>query len=162
MEVVINGNVTVNVNQVLAPVGVKTIYGEINVGDDDVIVGTSLIIGKKYDVYQLGLGDDFSNCGFVSENVPFIATSTTPNIWLSSYVTLKNEDLIIYQNDVDSNITLEKDGMICRLKITNAGFTNLKTLPIIVGGSFVNVVNTNTIEFNTQIGVKYFKIEVLN
>ena len=77
---------------------------------------------------------------------------------------MQNETVTTYQNNVDVNISVSKssNNNIVKLKITNGGFVAFKTMPDIIGGSQVNVLDSNTIEFNNQIGVKYFKIEVLN
>lgn len=40
-----------------------------------------LVVGTKYVILELGSGDDFSNVGYVSDNVPFIATGDTPTTW---------------------------------------------------------------------------------
>lgn len=40
-----------------------------------------LTIGTQYIIFEVSSGDDFSNVGFVSVNVPFIATGTTPINW---------------------------------------------------------------------------------
>ena len=43
----------------------------------------SLIVGRTY-VMVLVAGDDFSNVGYVSDLVPFVATGTTPTTWTNS------------------------------------------------------------------------------
>lgn len=46
-----------------------------------IITGEPLVIGTTYTVGYLYAGDDFSNVGYVADDVPFIATGTTPTTW---------------------------------------------------------------------------------
>jgi hypothetical protein len=46
-----------------------------------IISGEPLVIGNTYMVQFLNTGDDFSNVGYVADEVPFIATGTTPTAW---------------------------------------------------------------------------------
>ena len=48
---------------------------------ETVLTSGELVVGNPYVVTRIFGGDDFSNVGFVSENVPFIATNTTPINW---------------------------------------------------------------------------------
>jgi hypothetical protein len=50
---------------------------------DSVQTEVPLVIGNTYVIYELLGSDDFSNIGFVSLNVPFIATGTGPISWLN-------------------------------------------------------------------------------
>ena len=59
----------------------QTVHKIPNVSNVHISVGTSLEIGVEYIVTYLGNGDDFSNVGYISTNIPFIATNTTPNVW---------------------------------------------------------------------------------
>jgi len=45
--------------------------------------GTSgtLVVGRSYIIYTLNAGDNFTNVGYVSTGVPFVATGTTPTTW---------------------------------------------------------------------------------
>lgn len=45
-----------------------------------------LVIGNVYVIAALESGDDFSNVGYVAEDVPFTATGTTPNDWSNATV----------------------------------------------------------------------------
>jgi hypothetical protein len=49
----------------------------------DVISDTPLVIGNTYMVRYLASGDDFSNVGYVANEVPFVATGTTPTTWIN-------------------------------------------------------------------------------
>jgi hypothetical protein len=42
----------------------------------------TLEVGKTYCILYLEVGDDFSNVGYVSNGVPFVATDDTPNVWV--------------------------------------------------------------------------------
>jgi len=42
----------------------------------------TLEVGKTYCILDLKVGDDFSNVGYVSNGVPFVATDDTPNVWV--------------------------------------------------------------------------------
>lgn len=46
-----------------------------------ITTGEPLVIGTTYIVAYLSTGDDFSNVGYVADEVPFIATGTTPTTW---------------------------------------------------------------------------------
>ena len=70
----------------------------------------SLEIGSTYVISYLEPGDDFSNVGYVSEEVPFVATGTTPTTWtngtyLNRYGILINE----LQNDTEDSFTYTFD-----------------------------------------------------
>lgn len=54
---------------------------KIKVGVLNELTSGTLEVGKKYVIYAVKVGDDFSNVGFVAVNVPFIATATTPTSW---------------------------------------------------------------------------------
>ncbi len=138
------------------------IVGELSFGFLTVTQGTPFEVGKKYIVDNLRAGDNFSNIGYVSAGVAFVATGTTPTTWTNNSDILKIvENLVEYYNDLDPNVYVEYvSGNTRRIKITNGGFTALKTFPNIVGGSQIDVVDTNTITFNAQNSPKYFKIEV--
>lgn len=42
---------------------------------------TTLVVGKEYVITCLNGGDDFSNVGYLENNIPFIAIGTTPLVW---------------------------------------------------------------------------------
>lgn len=48
------------------------------------ISGGQLVVGESYLIESLNGSDDFSNVGFVSTGVPFVATGINPNDWSSS------------------------------------------------------------------------------
>lgn len=155
-----NKSIDVNVN--LFPFIEKSISGEIDFSLNQISIGTPLEVGKKYIIDNYVMTDDFSNCGYIVNSLFFIATNTTPNIWTGSTLYLQKEEVLIYKNNIDPSVSVEKEGITGKIKITNGGFTNNKTIPNIIGGSFVEIVDSNTIVFSTQMGGKYFKIEVLN
>lgn len=48
------------------------------------LTGGELVIGESYVIETLNGSDDFSNVGYVSPGVAFVATGTTPNDWTNS------------------------------------------------------------------------------
>lgn len=48
---------------------------------ENTISNGDLVIGESYVIESLNGDDDFSNVGYVSPGVPFVATETTPNNW---------------------------------------------------------------------------------
>lgn len=52
----------------------------------------TLVIGKTYNIETLEVGDDFSNVGYTSEGVDFIATGTTPTVWSNGTFVLNITD----------------------------------------------------------------------
>lgn len=123
----------------------------------------TLQIGETYRIEELQLGDDFSNVGYVSDGVPFIATNTTPTTWTNgTAVATENTIYEIIFNDVDENVIVTNDpnSQDVNIIITNELFNVNKTFPNIPAGSSVRVVDTNTIYFNKQNTPRYFKIEV--
>ena len=139
---------------------VKVMTGELKIYNEETL---SLSVGQVYIVDDLKAGDDFSNTGFVAVGVPFLCINATPNNWSNgSYVLKQNLTLDQSFNDIDPNASVVKLSQnLFEIKITNGGFTAGKTTPIIVGGSFVKVVDSNTIVFNNQNGATYYKIEVI-
>ena len=69
-----------------------------------------LEVGKRYFITVLGTDDDFSNVGYVSPvgddlpGVSFIATETTPNVWVNTSV--------ISVDDSQPTITVLEDGIL--------------------------------------------------
>jgi hypothetical protein len=70
----------------------------------------TLEIGKKYFIPELGTDDDFTNVGYVSpvgDDLPgvfFIATETTPNVWVNTSV--------ISVDDSQPTINVLEDGIL--------------------------------------------------
>ena len=54
----------------------------------------TLEVGKTYCILNLEVGDDFSNVGYVSNGVPFVATGTTPSVWVIPIGGGGGEDII--------------------------------------------------------------------
>lgn len=122
-------------------------------------------VGKRYIVKVLTPGDNFSNVGFVSVNVPFIATATTPTTQTTSQVFYLKANVNIFFNDLDPNIQFETNfdsilnTFITEVKITNNKFNPLKVYPVF--GTFPEIRNSNLLINGDQTG-GYFKIEVYN
>jgi hypothetical protein len=70
----------------------------------------TLEIGKRYFIPELGTDDDFTNVGYVSPvgddlpGVSFIATETTPNVWVNTQV--------INVDDSQPTINVLEDGIL--------------------------------------------------
>lgn len=142
----------------------KVMSGQLNIYNDELTQGSSFTVGKVYIVDDLKSGDNFSNIGFVSVGVPFLCTGTTPTSWSNgSYVLKQNLSLIHVKNEIDLNAYIVKVNQnIFQIKVTNGGFKENKTVPIIGGGSNVRILDTNTIEFSNQIFSTFYRIEVEN
>lgn len=54
----------------------------------------SLEVGKTYYIDYLEVGDDFSNVGYVSDGVSFVATGTTPTTWTNGTYVVNYTDSI--------------------------------------------------------------------
>ena len=142
----------------------SVIAGEMIIGSVAFPQGSPFTVGKKYRVDTLQVGDNFTNIGYTTVGVAFIATGTTPTTWTNnSSVSLIQQDLIIFYNDLAPTVVIENTNSLdYNIKITNGGFVANKTFPNIVGGSDINIVDNNTINFNAQNQPRYFKIEVYN
>lgn len=140
----------------------NTIVGYSTRENIDITSGT-LVIGKEYIVGQQEPGDNFSNVGYVSDGVPFIATGTTPTTWTNnSTVSYYTGDITIIYNDLDPSLTVSTREVNSQFGkttfvITNNKFLLAKTYPIFET-ALATVVNNNTIDFDKVKG--YFKIEV--
>jgi len=102
----------------------------------------TLEIGKKYFIPELGTDDDFTNVGYVSpvgDDLPgvfFIATETTPNVWVNTQV--------INVDDSQPTINVLEDGIL----LDDAYFS-----PIYVTSSrFGNALGKNEADVTTKDG----------
>lgn len=145
----------------------SVIVGKIRLNAEVASIGTPFIPGKVYRVITLEPGDDFSNIGYVADDVLFIATGATPTSWTASDVVFEDFEIVPHFNDIDVNLTtdIQKIGAGNTqyfLKITNNKFIENKiytsglgdNLPI--DNNTIEVVSTLTTDFT------YFKIEVYN
>ena len=129
------------------------------------ITSGTLVIGKEYIVGQQETGDDFSNVGYVTDGVPFIATGTTPTTWTNnSTVSYYTGDITIIYNDLDPSLIISTGEVNSQFGktsfiISNNKFLQAKTYPVFET-ALATVVDDNTIEFDKVGG--YFKIEVYN
>lgn len=145
----------------------SVIVGKIRLSSEIATVGTPFIIGKVYRVSTLEPGDDFSNIGYVAEDVLFTATGTTPTAWTSSDVVFEDFEAVTHYNDVDVNFTtdIQKTGLNNTeyfLKITNNKFIDNKLYTSGLGDELP--IDTNTIKVTSSLTTDftYFKIEVYN
>lgn len=146
---------------------VNVVVGRLKYYVTEVTIGNSLVIGQKYRV-DLQVGDDFSNVGYVNSQNYFIATATTPTTWNTSGVYLVTEDVQIFHNNVDTNLTISAiSASELDINITNNLFVVNKTYPEQQGAQqSPQVINNNKIRFTTTEGTSpsieytYFKVEV--
>ena len=93
------------------------------VGADSQTSG-ELIVGQTYLIETLEIGDDFSNVGYVSEGVEFIATGTTPTVYVNSTVVNFVTELF------SGTLIIGKDYEIAAIAgddFTNIGFVAINT-----------------------------------
>jgi len=72
-----------------------------------------LVVGKTYLITELnpgGMGtDDFTNVGYVTQNIPFVATGTTPTEWLAGTIVYNLTDspitATVIQNTYSTTLT---------------------------------------------------------
>ena len=150
----------------------NTLVGRVKIKSTELVIGTPLVIGKKYRAQQDGL-DDLANVGYSADSEYFIATATTPTAWVTSTIYLIEEVYDIIYNDLDSNLTIEAKtevggAQFTEIAIPNNLFNETKTYPQF-NGVVISIVNNNTItmQISEQSSVdfdlqpyNYFKIEV--
>lgn len=119
--VVLNDNLA-NVTPINTVTGDETVLLENNEAripaESEVL---ELVIGNEYLIEFLQEGDDFSNVGYESDNIPFIATGTTPTSWVKTSV-------IDLTNSQPSVIILEDTIKDVKIKYGIVTFDN-NTLP---------------------------------
>ena len=106
------------------------------------ITENTLEIGKTYVIYDLQAGDNFTNVGYISENVPFIATATTPTIWTN------NTD--VYRTDCETAVLTDFENVIdevtgevaTKIEKTEAEYSKSKLT------KFCNIYKINTSDGN--------------
>lgn len=80
---------------------------------------TVLVIGKTYVVDALQAGDNFTNVGYVSDGVAFIATATTPTVWVNGTDVFEIKiEIDLLQNELDENLLVSYDWINNRLLFT--------------------------------------------
>ena len=138
---------------------VSTFAGIVDIDQVDMTQGDSFIVGKKYVVDTLEEGDDFSNIGFVAEGDIFIATGTTPTTWTNdSHVVLQKEELVTFYNDLDIDLYVVRDSLNS-VQIISPNNAFLSTKTFLTGVSAITIESTSVISINTQLGLKYLKLE---
>lgn len=123
--------------------------------------GVPLIVGQKYYTSGIDPGDDLTNVGWVADEVAFIATGTTPTVWVDSNINIIQESITLFYNDIDSNISANYNIATGggEILITNGLFDVTKTYPVIEQVQTI-VVDNNTLRANLTMEDFYFKIEV--
>jgi hypothetical protein len=65
--------------------------------------GPNFVIGQQYTVTSLAVGDNFTNIGFVSTNVPFTATGTTATTWIGNSLVINTPYSMLPQFTIVEN-----------------------------------------------------------
>ena len=99
-------------------------------GNNEALTSGLLTVGKRYLIYTLQLGDDFSNVGYILDTPSFIATGTTPLVWTNStsvqYQNLTYSEIF---NDTGAVLSIDENatnGTRLKLTSTNNIFSNDK------------------------------------
>jgi hypothetical protein len=82
-------------------------YGEIAFKPTQETISTTsgaLVVGKKYLILALEVGDVFTNVGYVEPNTIFTATGTTPTTWTEGTVVINVTDSAPVLGQVINNI----------------------------------------------------------
>jgi hypothetical protein len=83
----------------------------------------ALVVGRTYQIDAVEIGDNFTNVGFVSVGVEFVATGTTPTVWRNSTEVFgrigepfeaPNDDCFFYQKDGVFNVLPKTDRILAR------------------------------------------------
>jgi hypothetical protein len=126
----------------------------------------SLVNGKTYRIDTLLLTDDFTNIGYVTAGIPFVATGTTPTIWTNSTIVYNLTDATNVNKSPDLNptywteINLFNEFLENRLKTSISNVVNdcLKNRNSILSSKSLYYVNNDgitTIANDTQnCGIK--------
>lgn len=125
----------------------------------------SLIIGEEYIIDSLQAGDDFSNVGYVSDGVSFIATGTTPTNWtngtyISNKIFLVNEYTNGTESVVSYNLDYGDNSYPLSINITNNLFIEDKLWIIHSSSGVYNIVSNNILKVS-NIGQDYYYNDVL-
>lgn len=130
----------------------------------DLLTSGTLVKGKKYSIATVEAGDNFSNVGYVDNNI-FIATATTPLAWTNGTEVLEyiiEIDKVKDSFDKEINIDVVDNGI---LTFTSPK-SEFKFDNIYLSDTFNSVTNTaivddKTIETDIQFGniYKYYTIE---
>jgi hypothetical protein len=108
--------------------------------------GPNFIIGRKYvveQVYNQGTEDNFTNIGFVSIGVPFIASGTTPTNWTSnSPVKIITPNVFptfnVLENTLGITLTSDYGNTFSQFRLTSDLPVFLEDKTIIVPDAFMN------------------------
>lgn len=106
--------------------------------------------GKAYVINSLEAGDDFSNVGYVSENVEFIATGTTPTSWANFTIVFESNGIVTEVSNTMGGAVryVYIDGNTRHIIIDTNSFVDINKIilyPIAVN-SAVSIVDSNTLQ----------------
>lgn len=118
----------------------------------------SLIVGYTYVIQTLKGSDNFTNCGFVALNVPFVATSTTPTSWTSlTYVQGgKITSSEILKNTINNDLSIDVDFLQYQIVIRSlsGAFTQNRFTGVNYNTSgsiyFVQWISANEVRYSSQ------------
>jgi len=102
-----------------------------------------LIVGRRYTVTTLEAGDDFANVGYVSTDVEFVATGTTPTDWSNGSNVVPTP---INSIDNDIYITRSQSGSYDATSDT-AIFTTGKTFALPLGAPGYSLIQYSSLGY---------------
>lgn len=172
---------------------VDTVYNKVNYksyvalltqGLADATSG-SLIVGHVYNIVTLQAGDDFSNVGYVSQGVDFVATGTTPTDWTHSTrvldktvsapiptvlyndlgitISYSYEGIGVYEATLSSPIDLSKATLNFGSSYTNDGYTYVlfnvlfTSSTTIIISTYTESNSANDLLTNTSIEIRVYE-----
>ncbi len=130
-----------------------------------------LVIGKTYNVIATLSTDDFSNVGWVTDGVDFVATGTTPTIWTNSSEVVNVTDsaptIVELENSTGETVTPSYNATTFKDTITISGSAfavdKVGIVSFAIGGTAVafDIVDTSTVTAGTGASVDhYFEIRI--
>lgn len=119
----------------------------------------SLVIGKEYIIDNLNISDNFSNIGYEEEGVPFIATGTTPLIWVAGTV-VRSADLetLEFKNTYTGTTTYSIDLTTNELLITNNDGNFIDNLMWVSTENY-RLIGSNTLVITVFTFENYYSIQ---
>lgn len=110
----------------------------------------TLVVGKNYNVDNLVAGDDFSNVGYVSVGVSFVATGTTPTVWTNGSGVQEEDAVVKEVSNTMGGVVEYKiiNGNTRHIIITTGDFVDLNKIIVypIGGSSVLSLINANTLQ----------------
>jgi hypothetical protein len=112
-----------------------------------------LVVGKTYIINTLQSGDDFTNVGYVSDGVDFVATGTTPTNWTNETEVINKTDSqsgVILLSDTDAVLKVEQYVPNTSTVTGTITWTNLYQLRRKTYAAINGIINDGTV-FNIEL-----------